>query len=77
MTAIVVDNATKAGLANPKEEMAEYAQQCKQAYRDWLKQRYERFKQIKTIIHADGTITSIDMITGEKARFTNDFKPLD
>ena len=74
MMTIATDNAAKAGLTNPKQEMEEYSKQCKQAYLQWLEERRKVFSKIKTVIHSDGTITSTNTETGEKARFTTQFE---
>ena len=74
ITAIAIDNATKAGITNPEQYISEYAQDCKIAYLDDCEKRKALLSKIKIVIHSDGSITSTNTDTGESARFTNQFE---
>jgi hypothetical protein len=76
LTAIAEANAATAGLANPKQYTAEFAQDCKQAYLEDWKKKEERLKHITITMHSDGTMTSLDTATGETLRLDNQFNPL-
>ncbi len=66
-------NAREAGIANPRQYVEEYAQDCKRFYLAECERKKELLKQIKMVIYSDGPITSTNTETGETARYTNDF----
>jgi hypothetical protein len=65
-------NALKAG--ESPEIIDEYSKQCKEHYEDWL---HKELKNVKTVIHTDGTMTVTNTRTGEVGRFDNNFNPIE
>lgn len=68
-------NASKAGVT--KQEMAQFAQDCKAAYLTNCKKRQEALSKIHTIIHNDGMITETDTTTGITKKYDNAWNAID
>lgn|SRR5690348_7467376 len=65
--AIAYNNAAKSSVT--KEEMDEYTQNCKECFEEWLS---SELKNLQTVIHNDGTMTTTNTRTGEAGRFDNE-----
>jgi len=65
--AVAKANAAKAGVS--AEELDEYSQKCKTYYEEWLTQE---LRNVKIVMHNNGTMTSTNERTSESARFDNE-----
>jgi hypothetical protein len=75
MKVIAIDNAAKTGLSNPKREMEQFAQYCKELYLAELERGRQYQKNIKTIIGYKG-ITVINGNTGEVKKHDIHYNPV-
>jgi hypothetical protein len=72
------ESAAKAGclVVNPKQEMEQFSQYCKQFYFAKLAKEERYKKGIKTIIGSNGIITVVNENTNEVKKYDRAFNPL-